>query len=39
MSVTAPVSIRRSLRDGDVDAIVALHERVYRPEYARNRAV
>jgi RimJ/RimL family protein N-acetyltransferase len=38
MSVTAPVSIRRSLREGDVDAIVALHDRVYRAEYARNDA-
>jgi RimJ/RimL family protein N-acetyltransferase len=34
--VTAPVSIRRALRGGDVEAIVALHDRVYRSEYARN---
>jgi ribosomal protein S18 acetylase RimI-like enzyme len=38
MQVTAPVSIRRSLRDGDGDAIVALHDRVYRAEYERNDA-
>jgi RimJ/RimL family protein N-acetyltransferase len=38
MSVTAPVSIRRSLHEGDVDAIVALHDRVYRAEYERNDA-
>jgi RimJ/RimL family protein N-acetyltransferase len=36
MSVAAPVSIRRELREGDTAAIVALHDRVYRDEYARN---
>jgi RimJ/RimL family protein N-acetyltransferase len=36
MSVTAPVSIRRTLRPGDAEAIVALHDRVYRSEYDRN---
>ncbi|MHB8692712.1 MAG: GNAT family N-acetyltransferase [Solirubrobacteraceae bacterium] len=30
--------IRRTLRDGDVDAIAALHDRVYRPEYGTNEA-
>jgi RimJ/RimL family protein N-acetyltransferase len=38
MSVTAPLLIRRRLGEGDVGAIVALHDRVYRPEYARNDA-
>jgi ribosomal protein S18 acetylase RimI-like enzyme len=38
MSVTAPVSIRRSLRADDIGAIVALHDRVYRGEYDRNDA-
>jgi len=39
MTVTSPpVSIRRTLSDGDTDAIVALHDRVYRAEYARNDA-
>lgn len=38
MSVTLPSSIRRDLREGDVEAIVALHRLVYRSEYARNDA-
>jgi RimJ/RimL family protein N-acetyltransferase len=38
MSVTAPATIRRSLREGDVEAIVALHDRIYRAEYERNDA-
>ncbi len=36
MSVTSPISIRRTFGDGDADAIVALHDRVYRAEYERN---
>jgi GNAT superfamily N-acetyltransferase len=36
MTVMAPVSIRRSLREGDAQAIVALHDRVYRAEWGRN---
>jgi ribosomal protein S18 acetylase RimI-like enzyme len=31
--VTAEVEIRRELRPGDLDAIVALHARLYPPEY------
>jgi RimJ/RimL family protein N-acetyltransferase len=38
MPVTTPVSIRRTLREGDADAVVALHDRVYRSEYERNDA-
>jgi GNAT superfamily N-acetyltransferase len=36
MSVTSPISIRRTFGDGDADAIVALHDRVYRAEYECN---
>jgi GNAT superfamily N-acetyltransferase len=35
MSVGALV-VRRTLQDGDVEAIVDLHDRVYRTEYDRN---
>jgi RimJ/RimL family protein N-acetyltransferase len=35
MSVTA-LTVRRTLRDGDAEAIVDLHDRVYRAEYDRN---
>jgi RimJ/RimL family protein N-acetyltransferase len=38
MHVIADIAIRRSLREGDADAIVALHDRVYRAEYGRNDA-
>jgi GNAT superfamily N-acetyltransferase len=31
-----PISIRRSMVDRDADAIVALHDLVYRAEYDRN---
>jgi ribosomal protein S18 acetylase RimI-like enzyme len=31
-------SIRRALRERDLDAIAGLHERVYRPEYGTNEA-
>jgi GNAT superfamily N-acetyltransferase len=34
--VSSPISIRRALRGGDADAIVALHDRVYRAGWARN---
>jgi GNAT superfamily N-acetyltransferase len=36
MTVVTPISIRRTMDDADADAIVALHERVYGPEYDRN---
>jgi GNAT superfamily N-acetyltransferase len=32
----APISIRRSMTDRDADAIVALHDLVYRAEYDRG---
>jgi GNAT superfamily N-acetyltransferase len=35
MSVSA-TTVRRTLADGDVEAIVELHDRVYRAEYDRN---
>jgi ribosomal protein S18 acetylase RimI-like enzyme len=35
MSVSA-ITVRRTLRDWDVEAIVDLHDRVYRGEYGRN---
>jgi GNAT superfamily N-acetyltransferase len=36
MAVAFPISIKRSLGDGDADAIVALHDRVYRADWDRN---
>jgi ribosomal protein S18 acetylase RimI-like enzyme len=36
MSVINDLIVRRTLRPGDADAIVALHDRVYRTEYGRN---
>lgn len=38
MAIGSQVSVRRELRDGDVDAIVALHDRVYCGEWDRNEA-
>jgi GNAT superfamily N-acetyltransferase len=34
----ATYSVRRELRTGDADAIVAMHDRIYPAEYARNEA-
>ena len=28
--------LRRELREGDAEAIVELHERIYRPEYGMD---
>jgi GNAT superfamily N-acetyltransferase len=36
VSISTAISIRRALRDGDLEAIVDLHDRVYRSEYDRN---
>ncbi len=38
MAIGSEISVRRELRDGDADAIVALHDRVYRGEWRRNEA-
>jgi ribosomal protein S18 acetylase RimI-like enzyme len=38
VAIGSQVSVRRELRDGDADAIVALHDRVYRGEWRRNEA-
>jgi ribosomal protein S18 acetylase RimI-like enzyme len=38
VAIGSQISVRRELRDGDADAIVALHDRVYRGEWRRNEA-
>jgi GNAT superfamily N-acetyltransferase len=38
VAIGSEISIRRELREGDADAIVALHDRVYRAEWGRNEA-
>jgi ribosomal protein S18 acetylase RimI-like enzyme len=38
VTIGSQASVRRELRDGDADAIVALHDRVYCGEWARNEA-
>jgi ribosomal protein S18 acetylase RimI-like enzyme len=38
MAIGSEISIRRELRDGDAEAIVELHRRVYGAEYRRNEA-
>jgi ribosomal protein S18 acetylase RimI-like enzyme len=38
VAIGSEISVRRELRDGDPDAIVALHDRVYRAEWDRNEA-
>jgi hypothetical protein len=34
--VTEQIAIRRTLRDGDAQAIAELHRRIYEPEYGLN---
>jgi RimJ/RimL family protein N-acetyltransferase len=38
MAIGSEISVRRELRDGDAEAIVELHRRVYGAEYERNDA-
>jgi GNAT superfamily N-acetyltransferase len=38
MAIGSEISVRRELRDGDAEAIVELHRRVYCAEYGRNDA-
>jgi len=38
VAIGSEISIRREMREGDADAIVALHERVYCAEWDRNQA-
>jgi ribosomal protein S18 acetylase RimI-like enzyme len=38
MAIGSEISVRRELRDGDAEAIVELHRRVYCLEYERNEA-
>jgi RimJ/RimL family protein N-acetyltransferase len=38
VAIGSEISVRRELREGDPEAIVALHDRVYRAEWERNDA-